>query len=130
MLRFLFLCYSTNICRDLRDCPVERESRSVPICPDTFCVPSDRDRNRSLRDERDRDKIARDCPAWLFRGTSGTKNRGTVPSLAHPWSQQFLCYWTNLGQQKFLGLLTETRINLNVDEREHFTIFDFNLKCM
>ena len=30
MLRFLFLCYSTNICRDLRDCPAGRESRSVP----------------------------------------------------------------------------------------------------
>ena len=29
-LRFLFLCYSTNICRDLRDCPAGRESRSVP----------------------------------------------------------------------------------------------------
>ena len=28
--RFLFLCYSTNVCRDLRDCPAGRESRSVP----------------------------------------------------------------------------------------------------
>ena len=27
---FLFSCYSTNVCRDLRDCPVGRESRSVP----------------------------------------------------------------------------------------------------
>ena len=30
MLRFLFSCYWTNICRDLRDCPAGRESRSVP----------------------------------------------------------------------------------------------------
>ena len=30
MLRFLVLCFSTNICRDLRDCPTGRESRSVP----------------------------------------------------------------------------------------------------
>ena len=58
----------------------------VPICPDTICVPWDRDRDRSLRDERDRDKFSRDCPAWLSRGTSGTgtKNRGTVPSRPLP----------------------------------------------
>ena len=41
----------------------------VPICPGAFCVPWDRDRDRSLRDERDRDKFSRDCP---------------VPSLVHP----------------------------------------------
>ena len=58
----------------------------VPICPDTICVPWDRDRDRSLRDERDRDRFSRDCPAWLSRGTSGTgtKNRGTVPSRPLP----------------------------------------------
>ena len=58
----------------------------VPICPDTFCVPWDRDRDRSLRDERDRDKFSRDCPAGLSRGTSGTgtKIRGTVPSRPLP----------------------------------------------
>ena len=41
---------------------------------------------RSLRDEWDRDKFSRDCPAWLARGTSGTriKNRGTLPSRPLP----------------------------------------------
>ena len=58
----------------------------VPICPGAFCVPWDRDRDRSLRDERDRDKFSRDCPAGLSRGTSGTgtKIRGTVPSRPLP----------------------------------------------
>ena len=41
----------------------------VPICPDTLCDPWDRDRDRTLQDERDRDTFSRDCP---------------VPSLAHP----------------------------------------------
>ena len=59
----------------------------VPICPGAFCVPWKRDKGGNLREERVRDNILRDCPAWLSRGTSGTgtKNRGTVPSLAHPW---------------------------------------------
>ena len=58
----------------------------VPICPGAFCVPWDRYRDKSLRDERDRDEFSRDSPAWLFRGTSGTgsKNRGTVPSRPLP----------------------------------------------
>ena len=58
----------------------------VPICPGAFCVPWDRDRDRSLRDERDRDKFSWDCPAWLSRGTSGTGTeiRGTVPSRPLP----------------------------------------------
>ena len=58
----------------------------VPICPGAFCVPWDRDRDRSLRDERDRDKFSRDCPAGLSRGTSGTgtKIRGTVLSRLLP----------------------------------------------
>ena len=42
------------------------------LCISAFCVPLDRDRDRSLRDERDRDKISRDCPAWMSRGTIGT----------------------------------------------------------
>ena len=48
-----------NVCRDLRDCPMAHGTR-VTICTDTFCVPWDRD--RSLQDERDRDKFSRDCP--------------------------------------------------------------------
>ena len=44
--------------------------RRVPICPDALCVPWDRD--RSLRDEWDQDKISRDCP---------------VPSLLTPMSK-------------------------------------------
>ena len=52
----------------------------VPICPDTFCVPWGSERDRSLRNERDRDKFSRDCTVWLARGANGTgtKNRWTV----------------------------------------------------
>ena len=72
--------------KNLRDSPatkpiyVRTRGTRVTICPGAFCVPWDRD--RSLRDERDRDKISRYCPEWFSSGTSGTgtKNRGTVPS--------------------------------------------------
>ena len=80
--------------KNLQDSPgteIPRDNKSrlsrgtrVPICPGAFCVPLDRD--RSLRDEREREKFLRDCHAWLFRGTSGTgtKNRRTVLSRPLP----------------------------------------------
>ena len=70
---------------------VETRGTRVPICPDTFCVPLDRD--RSLRDERDRDKFSRDYPnVFVPRNTClGKKSVWRnipypCPSLLIPWS--------------------------------------------
>ena len=53
----------------------------VPIFPGTFCVPLNRD--RSLSDERDWEKISRDCPVW-DKWDRDKKKRGTVPSRILP----------------------------------------------
>ena len=72
---FLFLCYSSDICRQLRDCPAGRESGSVPTLfvsrgiGTEVCGTSGTGTNLCgtvPRDKRNREK-----------------NRGTVPSLAH-----------------------------------------------
>ena len=49
----------------------------VPICPGASCVPWDRDPDRSLRDEWDRDKFSRDYPTWLSLGIA----RAQIPGL-------------------------------------------------
>ena len=67
----------TKIPYTCRDEGLSRKTR-VSICPDTFCVPLDRDWDRSLRDKRERDKKTRNCP---------------VTSFAHPWSELQLTGW-------------------------------------
>ena len=58
-----------------------RAGAQVPICAGDFCVLWDQDRDRSLRDERERDQISLDCPAWLSRWTigNGTKKNRECP---------------------------------------------------
>ena len=68
---FLFSCYSTNVCRDLRDCPVGRESRSVP----TIFV--------SRETRTGAEVFGTSGTGTNFRETE-TKNRETVPSRPLP----------------------------------------------
>ena len=74
MLHYFWLLYNlTYICRDSRDCPAGRKSRSVPalfVSRGTGSGTGTNFRGTVPRHKRDRDKNSRDCP---------------VPSLAHPW---------------------------------------------